>query len=417
MEEFHDNHLVMLQFLFVISFVLFLFLLFCVYTRRRRRRWNSPAVMADGVSSSIDSSGCNGGIEFENVKSNNSDSDDSLLVENTRRRRRNSPAVMADGVRSIDSSDGIEFENLKSNNSDSDDSLLVDNTRRRRMLRQRWWNSPAVITDGVRSIDSGGCSGGIEFENLKLNNSDSDDLLLVEILPEFLKDDQAVDIGGELTEVVEEECGKRKRKKRGRKKRSDGDDLVKGEAVITDGLISGIGKEKGCEDLVCLYPFTSSSSATQRRIKQQYDQLVKSHESNGLTLLQVGQFVNCLIEARNELKHKSKVIHRKFTITKALLFKADRSSFDRLRQQIYKLELEQKRVEEDAFVYNWLQQQLKLSPAYKKMLEIGAYMESKPKSIESIEDYDSDISFEELLAREKKDTFWQKKGRPRSGSG
>ena len=36
--------------------------------------------------------------------------------------------------------------------------------------------------------------------------------------------------------------------------------------------------------------------------------------------------------------------------------------------QIYKLELEQKRLEEDAFVYNWLQQQLKLSPAYKKVM-------------------------------------------------
>lgn len=37
--------------------------------------------------------------------------------------------------------------------------------------------------------------------------------------------------------------------------------------------------------------------------------------------------------------------------------------------QIYKLELEQKRLEEDTFVYNWLQQQLKLSPAYKKVLQ------------------------------------------------
>lgn len=35
--------------------------------------------------------------------------------------------------------------------------------------------------------------------------------------------------------------------------------------------------------------------------------------------------------------------------------------------QIYKLEMEQKKVEEDALVYNWLQQQLKLSPAYKKV--------------------------------------------------
>lgn len=101
--------------------------------------------------------------------------------------------------------------------------------------------------------------------------------------------------------------------------------------------------------------------------------------------------------------NRSDVIQRKFTITKALLFKADRSSFDRLRQQvgndgllvsrylsfdtsmlqclsvcnsilsflqIYKLELEQKRLEEDAFVYNWLQKQLKLSPAYKKVIRV-----------------------------------------------
>jgi hypothetical protein len=35
--------------------------------------------------------------------------------------------------------------------------------------------------------------------------------------------------------------------------------------------------------------------------------------------------------------------------------------------QIYKLELEKQRLEEDAFVYNLLQQQLKLFPAYKKV--------------------------------------------------
>ncbi|KAK6148715.1 hypothetical protein DH2020_016240 [Rehmannia glutinosa] len=129
---------------------------------------------------------------------------------------------------------------------------------------------------------------------------------------------------------------------------------------------------------------------------------------------QIGQFVNCLVEARNELQNKSEVIKRRFTITKALLFKADRSSFDRLRQQIYKLELEQKRLEEDAFVYNWLQEQLKVSPAYKKMLEIGACMEMKAKSSNLVESTDSDfsdISFEELLAQEKKDAFWQRNGK------
>jgi hypothetical protein len=226
--------------------------------------------------------------------------------------------------------------------------------------------------------------------------------------------------------AVGSECGenkKKKKKRRGKKKRTDSitdEDCGGGQVEEKCGGLKVGFESKEKLDLVCLYPFTSSSSATQRKIKQQYDQLVKSHESKGLTLVQVGQFVNCLIEARNELQHKSEVIQRKFTITKALLFKADRSSFDRLRQQIYKLELEQKRLEEDAFVYNWLQQELKLSPAYKKMLEIGACMELKAKSgklVEKKADTDfGDISFEELLAQEKKDVFWQKNGKVRSCS-
>ncbi|KAL2462646.1 hypothetical protein Fot_53883 [Forsythia ovata] len=165
---------------------------------------------------------------------------------------------------------------------------------------------------------------------------------------------------------------------------------------------------------------TSETASTQRKIKQQYDQLVKSHESNALTLAQVGQFVSCLIEAKDELQHKSEVVKRKFTITKALLCKADRSSFNRLCQQIYKLELEQKRLEEDAFVYNWLQQQIKRSPAYNKMLELSACMDMKANSGELVESTDadlSDISFEELLAQEKKDVFWQRNGRFKPCSG
>ncbi|KAF3607505.1 hypothetical protein DY000_02045672 [Brassica cretica] len=90
----------------------------------------------------------------------------------------------------------------------------------------------------------------------------------------------------------------------------------------------------------------------------------------------VGEFANCLIEAKNELQNKSEVIKRKYSITKALLFKADRSSFDRLRQQV---------------------------------LEISASMELKEKSsteLDSQGDEVSDISFEELLEQEKKDSFW-----------
>ncbi|KAK1375945.1 CA-responsive protein [Heracleum sosnowskyi] len=203
----------------------------------------------------------------------------------------------------------------------------------------------------------------------------------------------------------ESECGKKK-KKRVKKKKVN----VKVEDEV----------KKDKKEVVCLYPFTTSSSATQRKIKQHYDQLVKSHQANALTLAQVGHFVHVLTEARNELQHKSGVIQRKYTITKALLSKAERSSFDRLRQQIYKLEMEQKRLEEDVSVYNWLQQQLKLSPAFKRMLEIGACVELKAKTVELEDNADTtfaDISFEELLAKEKKDSFWQKKGRPISCTG
>ncbi|XVE51944.1 hypothetical protein DITRI_Ditri02bG0080900 [Diplodiscus trichospermus] len=231
---------------------------------------------------------------------------------------------------------------------------------------------------------------------------------------------------GELCEPGGEDQRAKKKKRRGKKKRLDSKGEENGEESCNFGKEekrkreeSGQGGSGVKPELVCLYPFTSRSSATQRKIKQQYDQLVKCHENKGLTLAQVGEFANCLIEARNELQHKSEVIKRKFTITKALLFKADRSSFDRLRQQIYKLEMEQKRLEEDAFVYNWLQQQLKLSPAYKKMLEISACMESKAKSGELMEGTDTefaDISFEELLAQEKKDSFWQKNRKSRLSS-
>ncbi|XP_054790263.1 uncharacterized protein LOC129295739 isoform X1 [Prosopis cineraria] len=232
--------------------------------------------------------------------------------------------------------------------------------------------------------------------------------LLLEVLPSdstkwtsVLDDKGYDDPNRDLTD--ESQTGKKKKRKAKKKKvnsmAEDGG----------DGLRANSGSDSGVRsESVCLYPFTSSSSPMQRKIKQQYDELVKCHESKKLTLPQVVQFANSLVDARNELQHKADTIQRKFVITKALLFKADRSSFDRLRQQIYKLELEQKRLEEDAFVYNWLQEQLKLSPAYKKMLEVGACME-KAKSCELEENEDnefSDISFEELLAQEKKDSFW-----------
>jgi hypothetical protein len=86
--------------------------------------------------------------------------------------------------------------------------------------------------------------------------------------------------------------------------------------------------------------------------------------------------------------------------------------------QIYGLEIEQKKLEEDTVVYNRLQEQLKLSPAYLKMLEYGrTHFELQPNTgqlIEKLDAEDIEISFEELLAQEKKDSYWQKHGPARS---
>lgn len=221
---------------------------------------------------------------------------------------------------------------------------------------------------------------------------------------------------GQLLAVEEEEDEEKrvkKKKKKGKKKRVE----LKGDEVVA-GEENGGGRENsGMPELGCTCPLTSMGSATQRKIKELYHQLVQSCESNELTLAQVGEFTKCLGQAREELEDKSETIKRKFSIKRALLSKADRSSIDRLRQQIYNLEKQQRRLEEDVCVYNWLQDQLRLSPACKKMFEVCADMEMKTKSSKPLEstepDEFADISFEELLAQEKKDSFWQKNWKSR----
>ncbi|KAG5248639.1 hypothetical protein OIU76_004667 [Salix suchowensis] len=297
-------------------------------------------------------------------------------------------------------------------------SLSVFFFCRRLRRRPKTHNNPLLTDPSLAKLINGARKTG---ENGKAYS------LLLDIFPGALTsgdvDKSGSGHGEERDGSVEDlQTVKKKKKKRAKKKRLldlKSEENGFGGDSERERQVPGSRPGRVKPELVCLYPFTSTSSATQRKIKHQYDQLVKCNESNALTLAQVGEFANCLIEARTELQHKSEVIKRKFTITKALLFKADRSSIDRLRQQIYKLELEQKRLEEDTFVYNWLQQQLKLSPAYQKMLEISACVESKAKSEEVIEMKDhefGDISFEELLAQEKKDVFWQKNGKLRTYS-
>ncbi|CAI0462109.1 unnamed protein product [Linum tenue] len=101
---------------------------------------------------------------------------------------------------------------------------------------------------------------------------------------------------------------KKKKRKRAKKKRLDSkvvDENVGGACKEAKGL-DGSGLDSGsCRvipELVCLYPFTSASSATQRKIKLQYDQLVKCNEKRGLRLAQVAEYANCLVEARTELQ-------------------------------------------------------------------------------------------------------------------
>lgn len=112
--------------------------------------------------------------------------------------------------------------------------------------------------------------------------------IVLEVLPsdsarwaEFFADD-GLDKSGSGLDGDELEEKKKKRKKRGKKKRPD----------PNGGGGGGEEKKKDkMEELGSLFPFTTSSSAIQRKIKSQYDQLVKSHESTGLTLVQVFVFI------------------------------------------------------------------------------------------------------------------------------
>lgn len=78
-----------------------------------------------------------------------------------------------------------------------------------------------------------------------------------------------------------QEQGAKKKKKRAKKKRSS---LQGGDENENWGIETGTGSE---QELTLLYPFTSSTSVIQRKIKRQYDELMKCQESKELTLAQV----------------------------------------------------------------------------------------------------------------------------------
>jgi len=116
---------------------------------------------------------------------------------------------------------------------------------------------------------------------------------------------------GRYEDYADEKKEKKKRKHRGRrhKGKSAGvsgtgylsTDLRESEKPFTDrrgthstaassevelGCICGTAKG-GCHSSSCPYPFTCSGSMVQRKIKEQYDELVRSNVAKTLTLAQV----------------------------------------------------------------------------------------------------------------------------------
>ncbi|KAI3906199.1 hypothetical protein MKW92_042440 [Papaver armeniacum] len=298
-----------------------------------------------------------------------------LLIFVHRKLKSRNVVVKESTQSSVSALDSLDFD--KTQNPQNAHSLFVNITNSKNPLKTK-------KVSLVFSFSSAQSKGDVVNDNLVSKGSDLDNEKGLVRGDDFEKSD-----GGDLVEKI------KKKKKRVKKKKENKEDFDK------QSYLPVFVQEKNGLD--SLYPFTSSSSITQRK--------------NQTT---VGQFAKCLVEARNDLQHKSEILQRKYTITKALLYKADRSSFDRISQQIYKLEAEQKRLDEDAVVYNRIQDQLKLSPAYKKMLEVGARMESDARSGQ-LEDNTtdsefSDISFEEFLEQEKKDSFWQRNRKLKSST-
>ncbi|KAL6626918.1 hypothetical protein ACP70R_030644 [Stipagrostis hirtigluma subsp. patula] len=150
------------------------------------------------------------------------------------------------------------------------------------------------------------------------------------------------------------------------------------------------------------FPLSMLSCAMKRRIREVYDEFSYAKITEDL----VNEFVNCLIDARNELLQRYVNVQRSFKIKKAMLSNPRnyRSSYDRLFEQVCKLETERDNLKKDAAVYNYVQQRLLASAPYKLIMELSAMEMEAPE-----------ISFEELLAQEKEDTaFWKPDGKLRS---
>lgn len=166
------------------------------------------------------------------------------------------------------------------------------------------------------------------------------------------------------------------------------------------------------------FPLASVAGALQRRITARYDELARASQAQSLTIDQVREFLNTLVDARDELLQKSENTRRSITIRKAMLSNSrnGRSSHDHLRlcEQVDRLEFEYERLKKDASIYHNLHEQLQLSSCYKLMEESNDEAEKKIREGAFAKGV-RDTAFEDLLAAEKKDdAFWRRDGKLRS---
>lgn len=202
---------------------------------------------------------------------------------------------------------------------------------------------------------------------------------------------------------------KQRRRRRARRRRQQQEEAEAGG----DAAAAGREGKKAVDALLALpqrpqFPLASVAGALQRRINARYDDLARASDAGCLTIEQVNEFVNCLVDARNELLQRYENVQRSFKIKKAMLsnHRYYRSSYDSLFEQVRRLETERDNLKKDAAVYNYIQERVQKSVPYKMIMELSAMEMEAPE-----------ISFEELLAREKEDTaFWQRNGKLRSTS-
>uniref|UniRef100_A0A0E0FHN5 Uncharacterized protein n=1 Tax=Oryza nivara TaxID=4536 RepID=A0A0E0FHN5_ORYNI len=181
------------------------------------------------------------------------------------------------------------------------------------------------------------------------------------------------------------------------------------------------GKQKGLGEVVSVhekkeaktspFPLLLLCRATRRRITEVYDEMYQIVRAKRNDTGKVHEFINCLVDARNELLHKSEMVQRSCRIKKALLSNPcsrRANSYDRLCEQVHKLEAEHKRLKKDADIYNYIQEQLQMSESYKLLIELSALVE-KAEREDALATEAAEMTFEELLAQEKSDAaFWQR---------